>query len=360
MYRFFLTSCTYLPPPPKYGRFTDMKDTEVTPKLNNWQVIGHQQIISTLQKSVVQNKVNHAYLFVGPESVGKKTVALALAKTLQCHNSPRPCYDCKNCRDIAAENHPDVLTLKRLKKKIGINQVREAQHQLSLKSYNTGAYKICLIDGADHLSLEAANALLKILEEPTGKVIFILLASNLRGIIPTVVSRCVLLNFNLVPETEMVKGLPDLANESPAKVDLSELVSLAFGRPGWAIRSLNNSDLLQQRQEKKHAVLEMLDNNLSYFSQSLAGKKFDNQKAGEILNILIECFRDMAVYKLAGGNLTLDKFSHSSEFQQKFERYSVKKISSILEYLFKAKKLLAQNSNPKLIVENLIMILRYE
>ena len=337
-----------------------MKDTAATPKLNNWRVIGHQQIISTLQKSVAQNKVNHAYLFVGPESIGKRTVALELARNLQCNSTDRPCHNCKSCRDIQSENHPDVLVLERIKKKIGINQVRDVQHQLSLKAYNDGAYKICLIDGADQLTLEAANALLKILEEPVGKVLFILLADNLRSIIPTITSRCVLLNFNLVPEKEIIKGLQDLANQSPIKADLSKLTQMAFGKPGWAIKFLNKPDLLQQKQEKKRAVLEILDNNLSYFSQSLAGKKFDNQKAGEILNILIECFRDMAVYKLAGGHLTLDKFSHSSEFQQKFERYSVQKISGILEYLLKAKKLLVQNSNPKLIIENLIMILRYD
>jgi len=337
-----------------------MKDTVVRSKLNDWPVIGHDQIIGTLQKCVAQNKVNHAYLFVGPESVGKRTVAQELAKTLQCSAADRPCRTCKHCRDIESGNHPDVLLIEKTKGKIGIDKIRKMQHQMSLKSYGVGAYKICLIDGADSFTLEAANALLKILEEPVGKVLFVLLADNLRGIIPTITSRCVLLNFNLVPETVIASGLSVIAEEPKTETDVSELASLAFGRPGWAIKFLRNSDLLKEQQERKREVLKILDCDLNSFLQTFVTKKFTKQQALEILGILLECFRDMAVYKLGRGNLTLDKFSHSPEFQQRFKRYSIKKISSVLEHLLKAKRLLAGNSNPKLIMENLIMILRYE
>ncbi|MFH2105510.1 MAG: DNA polymerase III subunit [Parcubacteria group bacterium] len=319
-------------------------------KAKTWDVIGHQPVVEALQRHLEMGKVNHAYLFVGPQSVGKRKVATEFAKALYCQGEIKPCGECKDCLDIETGKQIDVTLTSKEKGKIGIDQIREIQHRLALKSY-TGGYKVCIIDGADCFTLSAANAILKILEEPAEKVVFILLAENIESIIPTVISRSVIFNFNLVAKSKIAEGLAD---ENDPSV-LAEIAQAAFGRPGLAIKYLNNSDELPRQQERQQELLQILNKDLNQSFQLISSWKVKNEQAREFISVMTEYFRDLAVNKVQCSELALMEKDTANT-----NRFSGCQIKDILSYLVKANSLLSQNVNPKLIIENFIVMLHHD
>ena len=164
-----------------------------------WELVGQSRVLSLLQRSLEQGSLAHAYLFVGPPHVGKMTMALNLAQALNCEAAEPPCGECVSCQKIASVKHADVqiIDLSRdensaeveNRTKISVDQIEQLQHSASLPPFE-GRCKVFIIDGVELLSTGAANRLLKTLEEPVGKVVFILLTINERLLPTTIVSRC--------------------------------------------------------------------------------------------------------------------------------------------------------------------------
>ncbi|MFC2048414.1 ATP-binding protein [Chloroflexota bacterium] len=164
-----------------------------------WQVVGQTNVVSLLQRGLGTDSLAHAYLFVGPAHVGKMTLALNLAQALNCEATEPPCGECTSCQKIASAKHADVQIIglshgedsaeAKPQTEISIDQIRQIQHSASLPPFE-GRYRVFIIDGAELLSIEAANCLLKTLEEPAAKVVFILLTTNERLLPETVISRC--------------------------------------------------------------------------------------------------------------------------------------------------------------------------
>ncbi len=212
-----------------------------------WQVVGQAKAVNLLQRSLENGRLAHAYLFVGPRHVGKMTLALNLAQALNCQEEERPCGSCRSCSRIALGHHPDVQVLGRNhsadapKKEIGIDQMREIQHAASLRPYE-GSYRVFIIDGAEHLSEEAANSLLKTLEEPAADVVFLLLTTD-EGLLPsTIVSRCQKIELPPIPTKTIEQALIEHwgATEERAR----GLARMCHGGLGWAISALVISLLL--------------------------------------------------------------------------------------------------------------------
>ena len=159
--------------------------------------------LELLEKAARQNRLAHLLLFHGGSASHQREVALRLAQILNCSQpTPQgPCQSCLACRKILSGNHPDILWLKPLKTTIGIDQVLAWQQKISLKHYE-GIYKVSIIEHADAMTLPAANALLKVIEEPPERTVIILNAENAEGILPTIQSRAQLVYFpNLSEET---------------------------------------------------------------------------------------------------------------------------------------------------------------
>ena len=166
----------------------------------------HQNIQwQLLKKSVELEKTPHALLFYGQNSIGKKTLALELIKLLNCqapHQGPGggPCQKCRSCQDIAKNVHPDLFIIEPQGKEIKISQIRELHSHLSLRAYSA-PFKAVIIDQAHCLNQEAQSAFLKLLEEPKGKTIFILITEYPEMLLPTVLSRVERLRFYSSPKT---------------------------------------------------------------------------------------------------------------------------------------------------------------
>jgi len=167
--------------------------------------------LELLEKAARENRLAHFLLFHGGSALQQREVALRLAQILNCSQpTPEgPCQECSACYKIISGNHPDVLWLKPLKTTIGIEQVLVWQQKVYLKHYE-GQYKVSIIEQADSVTLPAANALLKVIEEPPERTIIILCAQNAEGILPTIQSRAQLVYFPNISEETWLTGLGEV------------------------------------------------------------------------------------------------------------------------------------------------------
>lgn len=209
-------------------------------------IIGHQKIIKILKKSIEKENIAQAYLFAGPESVGKFAVAKLFAASL-ISNQNINCADTSTLPMIKVNernnNLLDLIVIEPEKeekrgiikeKEIKIEKIRAVQKELCLYPYQ-GKYKVLIINSAHKMTGAAQNALLKILEEPNPTSIVILVASDNSKILPTIRSRCRIINFNLVGQ-DMIKK--ELAKRAPA--NLEEIVYFSLGRPGIALKIMED------------------------------------------------------------------------------------------------------------------------
>jgi len=165
--------------------------------LNFSDIIGHKDIIRALNKVLLETKVGHAYLFIGPAGVGKKTLTKAFAKKLLCQNSAKiECPGCRSCILFDAETHPDFITVIPSGNSIKIEQLRELQHNTYLSPLS-GDYRVFYFPDAEQLTEAAANSFLKLLEDPPVGVVFLFTAVRADRILPTIRSRCQV--YNLFP-----------------------------------------------------------------------------------------------------------------------------------------------------------------
>ena len=231
-----------------------------------WQVIGQERALSLMQRSLEKKTLAHAYLFSGPHHIGKMTLAINLAQALNCQADEKPCGECAACLKILQGKHADVQVIDidsaaeddetKRRTEIGIKQIRQLQHSASLPPFE-GRYKVFIIDEAELLSIEAANCLLKTLEEPEEKIVFILLTANAELILPTVLSRCQEIRLKTMPVEAIAGVLKDSYSIEPQQADL--LSWLCHGCIGWAVSAALDDKTIRQYFEKREGVLEITE-----------------------------------------------------------------------------------------------------
>ncbi|MEJ5201447.1 MAG: DNA polymerase III subunit delta', partial [Anaerolineales bacterium] len=202
-----------------------------------WNVLGHEWAAQLLKQHMIRNAVRHAYLFTGPEGVGRRTLALRFAQALNCLYPPvpgDPCGTCQICQQTGrmemadlsiVQSEPDSHTIK-------IEQVRDLQHTLSLAPYQA-RYRVAVLLRFEEATAAAQNALLKTLEEPPQKVVLLLTADAAENLLPTIVSRCEVLRLRPLAIEQLAEALQtdwEISNDEARK-----LAHLANGRPGYAL-----------------------------------------------------------------------------------------------------------------------------
>jgi DNA polymerase III subunit delta' len=214
------------------------------------RVKGHDRIIAALHQALAQGRFPHAMLFVGPEGVGKRTFARVLAQALLCERSApealAPCGQCPGCLQAEAGTHPDLLLVERPEEKheLPIQVIRDLGIDLGLKPAR-GPRKVAIVDDADDLSEEAANAFLKTLEEPPPGSVLILIGTSPERQLDTIVSRCRIVRFDPLPDRELAQVL--LEHEVTADpAEAQRLAMLGEGSVSRA-RSLADAELGQFR-----------------------------------------------------------------------------------------------------------------
>ena len=196
------------------------------------QVIGQEHTTDTLKNAIKANRIAHAYLFSGPRGVGKTTTARLLAKALNCEKglSVNPCGECVSCGEIAESSSLDVLEVDGASNN-GVDQVRSITETVKYNSIQ-GKYKIYIIDEVHMLSTAAFNALLKTLEEPPPRVLFVFATTELHKIPETILSRCQHFVFRLVPEPVLLRRLQELLRRENVSADEGSLALITKASGG--------------------------------------------------------------------------------------------------------------------------------
>jgi len=192
------------------------------------EVVGQTAAVRTLKNAIKTNRVAHAYIFAGPRGVGKTTIARILAKALNCLNPTpegEPCGECEHCKAIDKGNFPDLVEIDAASNR-GIDDIRQLKESVSYAPIK-GKYKVYIIDEAHMLTKEAFNALLKTLEEPPPRTVFVLCTTELDKIIPTIQSRCQRIIFKRIPERLIVERLKEICSLEGIKYEANALRVIA-------------------------------------------------------------------------------------------------------------------------------------
>ncbi|MGB6822388.1 MAG: DNA polymerase III subunit gamma/tau, partial [Candidatus Acidiferrales bacterium] len=277
------------------------------------QIVGQRHVTQTLENAIRQNRLAHAYIFCGTRGVGKTTTARILAKCLNCVNGPtaEPCNVCDACREITAGGSLDVLEIDAASNR-GIDQIRELREMVRYAPAS-GRYKVVILDEAHQLTDEASNALLKTLEEPPDKVVFILATTEPEKLADTIKSRAQLFQFRSLTFQEIAGALEHITKEERLEIEPGAIAVLARAAEG----SLRDG-------------LSLLEQAIAY-----SGDKITDAQVRELLGVVAEDVLDDLVEAIANHSaeraLTLVQRLHAEGHNlQHFCREAIRHVRNLL------------------------------
>ncbi len=353
----------------------------------NWPLIGNRKITEFLTRSIENNSISSAYIFSGPDNLGKTTIANHFAKILLCKEresgdfSNLPCEKCPSCQKFKYANrfkkenigkmsqenfdiystHSDYHLVKKDKEKknISIDQIRKLIKTLNLTSF-LNSYKIGIIKHAHAMSEEAANALLKTLEEPKKKVILILITSSADNLPQTVVSRCQNLEFGPVNHDIIYNYL--IKEYNTTRSEAKNFSRLSVGRPALAVKFHNSEEFYNKYIERVESFIKIASavdvNDRLEELDNIVGKKFLGQEAASETKRILEIWqgltRDLLMLEMGHPHLIQHQVV-LSELKKLKQKTGINNIFKIWGAIMTATKNLQANLNPKLILENIVI-----
>ncbi|PIT90771.1 MAG: hypothetical protein COU22_00370 [Candidatus Komeilibacteria bacterium CG10_big_fil_rev_8_21_14_0_10_41_13] len=302
----------------------------------NWGIIGNSKIVSYLQKSLEQNSLAGAYLFYGPAGLGKSALAEKFAEEIVFQ-------DFKDRSRATTEIYR--LTAEEGKKEIGIEQVRQWRRALSLKAFSN-QHKVGLISQAEKLNRESANALLKTIEEPSSKTVIIMITANWQQLLPTIVSRTQAFKFLPISSKELTSSLKDRVD---SRDKLMEIVKLASGKPGLAIKLLTDQQFFEEYQAYQNLVEELLE-------AKVAGRLKLIEELTEPLKTLAEKSKAAeALVEHLERQLRDKLLSVYLNPSSEIKNFNKNRLLKSFKLTQQVKKYLATNASPRLALENLFI-----
>ncbi len=319
------------------------------------QIKGQKQAIRIIQKDLMRKSISGAYLFAGPSGVGKKLVATNFAKAINCKEEGiDSCGQCSSCQKIDKRNHPDVQVTHAEGNSIKIEQTREIKRGMGYKVYE-GKKKIWILEDAEKLTIEAANSLLKFLEEPPSNAVIILISHSPEKLPFTIVSRCKIVRFSPLSLTQIEEFLKEKTTASSESIFL--VSRLAKGRIGEAIRLVNNQGILKEREEILNTLVKgTLDAEI--FETAKRWSKLEKDALNRFLDIILFWFRDILILKLGTKEFIVNE-DKKEELKKTKDHYSFLQIYSCIETVEQTQRYLKANVSPLLALEGMWLKLVY-
>lgn len=320
------------------------------------EIIGHEENIAQLQRLLLEQRLPHALLFCGPRGIGKFLTARVLAAALLCGaGSAAPCGHCESCRAYLDGNHPDLYEIEpegKTLKTIKIDQIRTLQAEIALAPYMSQR-RVVILDEAEKINEVAANALLKTLEEPTGQIVFILIATGREALLDTIVSRVSLLSFQPLPVQQLAAALA--RRGVAANMALATLAGGSFGRA----LELDENGGLSLRDEVLAVMCQIREADMEYvWSVGAALGEMNREKLQEWFSYLQMIFRDMVVLYETTAQDMLYNSDVAAKLTQLLADWPLSRIFAALALLETMQQRLVSNANGRLLAEQFLLKLR--
>lgn len=323
-------------------------------------IVGHESVVEYLKSTVRLERVSHAYIISGEKGSGKKSIAAAFAKTLQCEceNVPeRPCGICHSCVQAESGNNPDIVWIKRGDTaSIGVDDVRaQLVNDLQIKPYSS-RYKIYIVDEAEKLTVQAQNAMLKSIEEPPSYGVILLLTTNASQFLPTILSRCVCLDLKPISTRKIEKYLM----ENYKIVDYQAKFAAAFsqGRLGRAVSIATADDFTEFKDEVVHVLRYIDEMDITELMAAIKEASKYKQTIDDYIDMMMLWFRDVLMYKSTNdANAVIFKDELKYIRKNAVER-SYQGLNNILTAMSKAKIRLAANVSFELVMELMMLTVK--
>ncbi len=325
---------------------------------NNWNFLGNEWAPDLLQGQISNGSLRHAYLFTGPDGIGRRTLALRLAQAVNCENLPSSgsyCDECRACKGIAKMQHTDlhILEVQEGDRQIKVGAVRELSRMLALTPYESRMQIALLID-FDQATVHAANALLKTLEEPSESVLLLLTAESAETLPATITSRCEVIRLRQMMSEKLAQDLIAHYGIETEKAQLA--AQLSVGKPGSAIRLSRDEDALAQRSEWVEDALRMITaSHVERFSYAEVVSK-DRNLLREILGNWLIFWRDLLIKK-NNLNANLVNKDKQSDIEAVIENMKSGDIRTFVTHLQETQYSLDRNANARLAMESLLLSL---
>lgn len=325
---------------------------------NYSDIIGHEDIVRHFKSSIELGKVSHAYILNGEKGSGKRTLAAVVSKSLQCEEGgPDPCGKCRSCLQAESGNQPDIIWVNHEKPNvISVEEIRDQiVNDIDLKPYSS-RYKIYIVPDAQLMNQQAQNALLKTLEEPPEYAVILLLANTIGKFLPTILSRCLILNFKPVDSLQMVEYLTGVIGIDQRKSKFC--TDFAQGNLGKAIRlaiSPEYNELLEDSVRILRRIQDMEMEDIITAVKNLGKYKLD---VTDYMDIMTMWFRDILMVKISNSPNKLLFKDEYSILKKQASMMSYEGVEEVIRALNKVKIRLEANVNFDIAMELLLLTIK--
>lgn len=322
-------------------------------------IVGQEQLKEHLEGAIRLNKVSHAYIINGERSAGKEFIAKIFAMALQCENrqDTEACHECHSCKQALSGNHPDIIFISHEKPgTISVDDIRsQINGDVAIKPYS-GPRKIYIMNEGEKMTVQAQNALLKTLEEPPEYAVILILTANVNALLPTIISRRVVLNMKPVRDEQMKRYLMQEMEIPDYKADIC--AAFARGNVGKA-RLLAKSEEFDKVKEEAITLLKYIDdmeiNEIVAAIKKITEYKFE---VADYLDILSIWYRDVLLFKATHDANHLIFREEIQYIRKVADKSTYEGIELIIDALEKSKQRLNANVNFDLTMELLPLTIK--
>ena len=325
---------------------------------NYSDIIGHEDIVKHFKSSIELGKISHAYILNGEKGSGKKTLAAVVAKSLQCESGEAdPCGTCKSCLQAESGNQPDIIWVTHEKPNvISVDEIRtQILNDIELKPYSS-RYKIYIVPDAQLMNTQAQNAILKTLEEPPEYAIIMLLTNNVDKFLPTIISRCIVLNFRPVEPLHMVDYLVNQIGIDREKARFC--TDFAQGNLGKAVRLAISPDYNEIKEDSLRLLRRIQDMDVDEIIQAVRNMGKYKLDITDYIDIMTTWFRDLLMVKISNSPNKLIFKDEFSVMKKQASHVSYEGLEEILQALDKLKIRLEANVNFDIAMELMLLTMK--